>query len=167
MSLRPGNCFQPVSLISAGALSVAPQRGQLNSFASVTVPHQGHVVREPAGIAAFASADDGDGDSTGGGWTGKDSTGAGSCIASGRFTRAPQDPQKFAKSPNARPQLVQNISPTQYDDARTSTGYRLDRAPSSAPAPCSSRRKIPCPAAEIQLASPPKNPCIKTPPVRA
>src|SRR5579862_3306439 len=49
ISLRPGSCFQPVSLTSGGASSVAPQRGQLNSVRSIEAAHQGQVVWRAAG----------------------------------------------------------------------------------------------------------------------
>jgi hypothetical protein len=111
MSLRPGSCFQPVSLTSGGALSVAPQRGQLNWAASITAAHHGQVVCRPDGVggAITASARAGAGGAGGGGATGGDGTGM-AAGASGCFTCAPHETQKFASSFNCDPQFVQNMA---------------------------------------------------------
>src|SRR5579872_1316602 len=95
MSLRPGSCFQPVSLTSGGALRVAPQRGQLNSARSISAAHQGQVVWRAAGAGLTSSGCAGT--AAGGGTVGADGTGA-AAGASGCFTCAPHDRQKFALS---------------------------------------------------------------------
>lgn len=107
MSLRPGNSPQPDSLRMGGALSVAPQRGQLSSDASISAAHQGQVVSTPAGTEAGSGA-------RGGGCTGLEySTGAagsgGGGTAGARWTAPPHEVQKLAVSWTWDPQLVQNM----------------------------------------------------------
>src|SRR5579871_74288 len=104
MSLRPGSCFQPVSLTSTGPLKIAPQRGQLSCFASTSVAHHGQVVRCPAGAGVRFSAPVGATRATGGTGGGGAGAGGGTACdgAPGRFTRAPHPPQKFAVSSTAR-----------------------------------------------------------------
>src|SRR5580704_11788492 len=64
MSLRPGSSAQPDSLRTAGALTVAPQRGQLNTASAISAPHQGHVVGAAADVVGGGSG------ARGGGCTG-------------------------------------------------------------------------------------------------
>src|SRR5579872_6117118 len=107
ISLRPGSCFQPVSLTSVGTLSVAPQRGQLNSVRSIAAAHQGQVVWRAAGAGGTST---GCARTEAGGGAGGVVGIAGAAGGPGCFTGPPHDRQKFAVSSICTPQFVQNMA---------------------------------------------------------
>src|ERR1700761_5647081 len=125
MSLRPGSSAHPDSLRSAGAFTVAPQRGQLNSPPETWAPHHWQTVGTPGADGAGNGA-------RGGGWTGCEyCTGAAGSTGEGtgaRLTALPQEVQKLAVSRTSVPQFVQNMVVIQIvircGGGRTSTGCR-------------------------------------------
>jgi len=56
MSFLPGSSVQPDALSTGGALSVAPQRGQLKRDASISAAHHGQVAATPAGAVGGSGA---------------------------------------------------------------------------------------------------------------
>jgi hypothetical protein len=54
MSFLPGSLAQPDSVVTGGAFTVAPQRGQLNCAGSMAARHQGQLNSEEAATGGAA-----------------------------------------------------------------------------------------------------------------